>query len=48
MSQMTDIHDIQPPVPVGFDMPPWLVPVLLSLAGVALLAALFFWWRPSP
>ena len=45
MSQMTDIHDIRPPVPVGFDMPPWLVPVLLSLAGVALLAALFFWWR---
>lgn len=44
MSQMTDIHDIRPPVPVGFDMPPWLVPVLLALSGVALLAALFFWW----
>jgi hypothetical protein len=44
MSQMTDIHDIRPPVPVGIDAP-WLVPVLLTLAGAALLAALFFWWR---
>lgn len=44
MSQMTDIHDIRPPVPVGFDIPPWLVPILLTLAGAVLLAALFFWW----
>lgn len=44
MSQMTDIHDIRPPVPVGFDAP-WLVPALLALVGVALLAALVLWWR---
>jgi hypothetical protein len=43
-ASMADIHDIRPPVPVGVDMPPWLVPVLLTLAGGALLVALFFWW----
>jgi LPXTG-motif cell wall-anchored protein len=41
---MTDIHDIHPPVPVGFDAP-WLMPVLLTLAGVVILAALVWWWR---
>ena len=41
---MTDIHDIHPPVPVGFDAP-WLIPVLLTLAGVVILAALVWWWR---
>ncbi|WP_419660129.1 hypothetical protein Dvar_04760 [Desulfosarcina variabilis str. Montpellier] len=40
---MTDIHDIHPPVPVGFDAP-WLMPVLLTLAGVVILAALIWWW----
>ncbi|BBO90315.1 DUF4381 family protein [Desulfosarcina ovata] len=42
---MTDIHDIRPPVPVGVDLPPWLIPVLLALAAVAFLAALWWWWR---
>ncbi len=42
---MTDIHDIRPPVPVGFDIPPWLLPTLIALAVVGLLAALFLWWR---
>lgn len=41
---MTDIHDIRPPVAVGFDAP-WLIPALLALAGVVLLAALWWWWR---
>ena len=45
MNQMTDIHDIRPPVPVGFDMPPWLMPVLIALVVAGLLAALFFRWR---
>jgi len=42
-ASMTDIHDIRPPVPVGFDAP-WLIPVLLALAGVLILAALWWWW----
>ncbi len=41
---MTDIHDIRPPVPVGFDAP-WLMPVLVTLASVVILVALFGWWR---
>lgn len=41
---MTDIHDIRPPVAVGFDTP-WLISALLALAGVVLLAALWWWWR---
>jgi hypothetical protein len=41
---MTDIHDIRPPVPVGFDTP-WLMPALLALAGVIILTALIWWWR---
>ena len=41
---MTDIHDIRPPVPVGFDAP-WLIPVLLTLAGAVILVALVWWWR---
>ncbi len=41
---MTDIHDIQPPVPVGVDAP-WLLPVLLALAAVAILAVLWWWWK---
>lgn len=41
---MSDIHDIRPPVPVGFDAP-WLMPVLLTLAGILMLAALVWWWR---
>lgn len=40
---MTDIHDIHPPVPVGLDAP-WLIPVLLTLAGVVILAVLIWWW----
>ncbi|MFO7715828.1 DUF4381 family protein [Desulfosarcina sp.] len=40
---MTDIHDIRPPVPVGFDAP-WLIPILSALAVVAILAAAW-WWR---
>ena len=44
MNEMTDIHDIRPPVPVGFDVPPWLVPALIALAAAGLLVALFFWW----
>lgn len=41
---MTDIHDIRGPVPVGFDAP-WLMPVLLTLAGVLILVTLVWWWR---
>ncbi len=41
---MTDIHDIRPPVPMGVDAA-WLMPVLLTLAGVFILAALIWWWR---
>ena len=41
---MTDIHDIHPPIPVGLDAP-WLIPVLLTLAGVVILAVLIWWWR---
>lgn len=41
---MADIHDIRPPVPVGFDAP-WLMLVWLTLAGVVILAALYWWWR---
>lgn len=41
---MTDIHDIRPPVPVGFEAP-WLVPALIALAAVVLLAVLWWWWR---
>ena len=41
---MTDIHDIRPPVPVGFDAP-WLGPALLTLATIVLLAVLVWWWR---
>jgi len=40
---MTDIHDIRGPVPVGFDAP-WLIPVLLTLAGVLIILALVWWW----
>lgn len=41
---MTDIHDIHPPVPVGFDAP-WLMPALLTLAGVVILAVFIWWWH---
>lgn len=41
---MTDIHDIRPPVPAGFDAP-WLMSVLTTLAGMLILAALVWWWR---
>jgi len=41
---MTDIFDIRGPVPVGFEAP-WLIPVLLTLAGVLIVAALIWWWR---
>jgi hypothetical protein len=48
---MTDIHDIQPPVPIGFDAP-WLMPALLALAVAVLLAILWWWWhkrrKPNP
>ncbi|MBR9986828.1 MAG: DUF4381 family protein [Desulfosarcina sp.] len=41
---MTDIHDIQPPVSVGIDAP-WLIPVLLTLASAAILAAAWWFWN---
>jgi hypothetical protein len=41
---MTDIHDIRPPVPVGFDAP-WLIPVMVALAAGAILAAAWWWWN---
>ncbi len=41
---MTDIHDIRPPVPVGFDAP-WLLPALLALAAALILTSLWWWWK---
>ena len=41
---MTDIHDILSPVSVGIHTP-WLVPVLLTLAATALLAAVWWLWK---
>jgi len=39
---MQDIHDIRPPVRVGLD-PMLLKQILMAVAGMVLLAALFFW-----
>ena len=41
---MTDIHDIRPPVPVGFGAP-WLWPLLAALAVVAVIGVLWWGWR---
>ena len=41
---MTDIHDIRPPVPVGFDFP-WRIAALLALAAAVLLALRWWWYR---
>ena len=41
---MSDIHDILPPLSVGMNAP-WLLPVLLALAAVAVLAATWWLWK---
>ncbi|WP_054692974.1 DUF4381 family protein [Desulfosarcina cetonica] len=41
---MTDIHDIRPPIPVGFDAP-WLILALVALAAILVAAGLFWWWK---
>jgi hypothetical protein len=41
---MTDIHDILPPVAVGFDVS-WRIPALIALAVVLLLGAAWWLWK---
>lgn len=43
---MTDIHDIEGPIAVGFDAP-WLMPALIALAVAALLALAWWLWRKN-
>ncbi|MGA6926847.1 MAG: DUF4381 family protein [Desulfosarcina sp.] len=42
---LTDIHDIRPPVPVGFAAP-WLVASLL-VAALAAILILAWWWKKN-
>lgn len=41
---MTDIHDIEGPIAVGFDAP-WLMTALIALAAAAVLVAVWWLWR---
>jgi hypothetical protein len=41
---MTDIHDIQPPIAIGFDAP-WMIPALIALAVVAILVVAWWFWK---